>query len=476
MFDRIKTFFRGGTPAAPQFRNYAERPTTRSTAIQPPPQRSGQGVVAAYREKVLPLVRYAVRQDPHAAALITKQTAAVIGDGIALRSEAVNPARKVKVQSAFDAWAKAADATRTLSFEACQELLAREFYEAGEVFLRRRTTKAGIALEIISAERVHVGNADLPASGNTVVDGVEFNADGAVVAYHVWPQPDDANQFVLRYVGQPERIDAEDMIHIYRPLRAGQFRGFPPLAPALDRLDTLHATLVALQERQEASAKFLAFLKAPLTQDGIVPLTGLAGTPNSDGRYVVSMENSTVQVLAPGDEVQFSTPPDPGNDGVSFSKFLLRGVCATLGFPYEQLLGDYDGANDRLGRLIRLDAQRAWQNDQYNVFGPALERVWRWVLDDAQERNVLPQLGTDEYKVRCVAQAWPYVHPVQEVQAAKLAIEAGLLDRSTAAAEQGRNAEDIDRAQSFDNARAKALDLNYGQPANGQANSTGGAQ
>jgi len=58
-------------------------------------------------------------------------------------------------------------------------------------------------------------------------------------------------------------------------------------------------------------------------------------------------------------------------------------------------------------------------------------------------------------------QGWPYIHPVQDVQAAREAIRSGFTSRSAVVAEQGEDAEVVDAQQAADNERADELGLEY---------------
>jgi capsid protein len=60
-----------------------------------------------------------------------------------------------------------------------------------------------------------------------------------------------------------------------------------------------------------------------------------------------------------------------------------------------------------------------------------------------------------------VPQGWPYINPVQDIQAQKEAIRAGLDSRSNLVSEQGEDAEAIDAQQAADNTRADTLGLRY---------------
>jgi capsid protein len=79
-------------------------------------------------------------------------------------------------------------------------------------------------------------------------------------------------------------------------------------------------------------------------------------------------------------------------------------------------------------------------------------------------------------------QAWPYIHPVQDVEAAQLEVRNGLASRSGKVSERGDDVEVIDAEQAADNTRADELGLKYDsdgrQPKNGgqQKNASSGTR
>jgi len=64
-------------------------------------------------------------------------------------------------------------------------------------------------------------------------------------------------------------------------------------------------------------------------------------------------------------------------------------------------------------------------------------------------------------RVRWVPQGWPYINPVQDVNAQKLAIRAGLTSRSASVLKQGEDPEQVDQENAADNTRADGLGLQY---------------
>lgn len=55
--------------------------------------------------------------------------------------------------------------------------------------------------------------------------------------------------------------------------------------------------------------------------------------------------------------------------------------------------------------------------------------------------------------------AWPRIHPTQDVDAARIEVEAGFRSRASVIGELGFDAEDVDRERSADQSREKALGL-----------------
>ncbi len=60
-----------------------------------------------------------------------------------------------------------------------------------------------------------------------------------------------------------------------------------------------------------------------------------------------------------------------------------------------------------------------------------------------------------------IAQGWPYMHPVQDMQAQNLAVRSGFKSRSEVVSEQGYDSEQIDDEIAADNRRADELTLQY---------------
>lgn len=127
-------------------------------------------------------------------------------------------------------------------------------------------------------------------------------------------------------------------------------------AKAVDNYDD------AVLFRQEVANLFAGFIKRPSPDSGPAPrdpVTGALLDLDRDGfTPMVALEPGTMQELGPGEEVEFSKPPDAGNNYPDFMRQQLMAAAAGSGTPYEILTGDMRGINDRALRVVGVATQR----------------------------------------------------------------------------------------------------------------------
>jgi lambda family phage portal protein len=419
--------------------------------------------------------RTAVRNDGYAKGAIDKLVYNLIGWGIKPLSKANDAGFRKKVQQLFLRWTDESDADGLLDFYGQQTQVARAWLEGGEVFIRLRPRLASdglsvpLQLQVIEPELCPHNHTMTRPNGNRVRAGIEFDAIGRRVAYWFHPsRPGDQDDYDT---GQLKAVPASSVIHLYNPLRPGQLRGGPHLTQALVRLYELDKFDDATLLRQQIANLFAAFIKREQGSgegETVSPLTGLAPAATQDDRAVLTMEPGVLQELAPGESMEFSDPPDVGSTYVDFVKQQLSHISAATGVPYEVLTGDFSNVNDRTVRIILNDFRRMLQAWQQQILGYQFcRRVWSAWMDQAWLSNALPLPGsyaidrTPWIGVAWMPQRWPYLNPVQDVEAEQAEIRAGFTSRSAVVSEHGEDTEEIDAAQAADNARADQLELKY---------------
>ena len=122
-----------------------------------------------------------------------------------------------------------------------------------------------LQLQLLEPEHLPITlNQDLP-SGNQVRAGIEFDAPGRRVAYHLYrSHPEDGRLAPMSGQGGLEtvRIDAREILHLFRVLRPGQIHGEPWLARVLVKLDELDEYDDAELVRKKTAAMFAGLVTA----------------------------------------------------------------------------------------------------------------------------------------------------------------------------------------------------------------------
>jgi lambda family phage portal protein len=421
--------------------------------------------------------RAAVRNDPYAFNVIDKRVSNLIGTGITPRPTTDDAAlRKVK-QQLWDDWVDEADADELTDFYGMQALVARTVETAGECFvrLRPRSLDEGLAvplqLQTLAPEFVPHDKFETTKNGNIIRAGIEFNPAGKRVAYWMYrSHPRDSSSLNSGY-NQLVRVPASQVLHIFEPVEPGQLRGVPRLAPVLKRLRSLDNYDDAVLFRQEVANLFAGFISRPPPDAGQTPrdpVTGQLLVTDRDGfTPMVALEPGTMQELAPGEEVEFSKPPDAGNNYPDFMRQQLMAAAAGSGTPYEILTGDMREVNDRALRVVLNEFRRRLEQLQFGVYVHQLCRPVRaaWmdmaVLSGAFVLEDYAQRRREYLRTRWVPQGWAYIQPVQDVQARRMEVQAGFASRSEMVLRTGYDAETVDAENAADLARATDLGLNY---------------
>ncbi len=428
--------------------------------------------------------RAAVRNDGVASSIIGKLVSNIVGTGIKPLSQAKDPAFRQQLHELWARWTDESDADGLLDFYGQQSQATRAWLEGGDCYarIRLREPKDGLSvpiqIQILEPEMCpHTYNATLP-NGHRVRAGIEFDLIGRRVAYYFHPsRPGDLQDYDG---GQLRRVPADVICPLYDPLRPGQLRGLPRLTQALIKLYELDKYDDATLLRQQLANMIVAYIRRPqaVGEEGAIhPMTGqpiVGAEPPT-----ISMEPGTTQELAPGEEMQFSDPPEAGNGYADFMRVQLSAACISAGVPYEVVTGDMRGLNDRTMRLIVNEFRRQIQASQHQIlafqFCRPIFRAWlyRAFLSGALP---IPAAYLEDpapwEAVKWMPPKWAYIHPVQDVQAQKEAIRDGFTSRQAVVAENGEDAEAIDAEQAADNARADELGLSY--DSDGRKPATGG--
>lgn len=437
------------------------------------PPTSGPNVAIRGLQKIRDRSRDATRNDWSGESAVQKWTTSLIGIGITPRFKRLGKERRAELWRVFTEWVKVADADGVLNFFGLQALAVRAWLESGEIFVRMRRRGPADALpvllqvQLIEADQVPMLDTDslqgLPR-GNRIRSGIELDNRGRRVAYWMWREhPGDAPTTTID-PSKLLRIAADEVVHMFEPKRIGQLRGVPAAATILARLRNVENFEDAVLTRQMIANLFAMFIKqsAPAGfDDNVDTLTGQPIQSDDQGP-IAGLEPGTAQKLLPGEEVQFSTPPDAGIEYPNYIRTQHLGTAAGQGLPYELFTGDILNISDRALRVIVNEFRRYCEQRQWHVVIPMLcERVIAWWADAARLAGVIESdaEAADVKAAEWQPHGWAYIHPVQDAQGKQIEVDAGFRSRSSVIAERGDDPDAVDEERAADMKRAHDMGL-----------------
>lgn len=406
------------------------------------------------------------RKVPWIAAAIDSYASNLIGAGIRPNSQAHDDSLRKQLNLLFSDWTEEADADGIQDLHGLNAMAVRCLPTAGEMFFRFRYRRMSDGLTVplqvqaLEADHVPLDMHKTLSNGGKIIAGVEFDRIGRRVAYHMYREhPDDILTRALG--GQTVRVPANEVIHFFPPLRPGQVRGIPGLAPVMLRTRDLLEYEDAELVRKKTAAMFTAFVTKPdPDEDMFTDDDGGQFDPEDEedrGVGTTALEPGTIQLLDVGEEIQFSTPADVGGNYEAFMKMQLHAIAAAIGVTYDQMTGDVSEVNFSSIRAGLLEFQRRARQKQRLVVHQICRPIWHeWlrtaVLSGAVKLPGFVGARNDQSRVTWVFPGWRYVNPKDEVEAAKAAVRAGFMSRAEVIAELGKDIEQVDEQIAKDNA------------------------
>jgi len=433
-------------------------------------------LIRSYGRSLLARSRYLALNNSYAMAAREAYVSALVGSGIKPSSLHEDKNTKKEIQKLFLDWTDEADADGLTDFFGLQTIVAGEMFEAGECFVRvrRRFAKDGLSvpiqLQLLPAEMLPTDHNEALPNGGRVECGIEFDAIGRRAAYWFYRRHPGELLFTFdSFKGEKVRVPADEVLHLFRPIRAGQIRGIPHTIAGIVTLALLDLYDDAELERKRTAALFAAFVtRNPGDKPEDNPLTG--ATSESDaGTSDFTLEPGAVVDLDAGQSVVFSEPADVGTSYEAFQYRNLLRAAAGFGVPYASMTGDMKAVNYSSIRAGLVEFRRRIEQHQHHVMVYQFCRaIWiRW-FELAVLAAKLPITATAyvanpqrERAAKWVTPKWDWVDPYKDLLAEKLAVDAGFKARSDVVEALGVDPEENDARIAQDQERADAAGISF---------------
>lgn len=355
----------------------------------------------------------------------------------------------------FSLWADtpACDAERVDNFYKLQQLAFLSYLMSGDAFVLMPMREEpgqpySLRIRIIEADRVcspDLFDRLVPCEVNgikvqQIVQGVETDADGVVVAYWICNRHPLSNTATIQ-PGEMQwtRVEAfgketgrRNVLHIMNRERPGQRRGVPILAPVLEAIKQLGRYTDAEVTAAVLSAMFTVAVLKQNPSDGrpfgeMLPPDMLI---DSEDQSSIELGPGAFVDMAPGEDIKMIDPKHPNTGYDEFTNAVIRQIGAALEIPpevlFKQFTASYSAARGALNEFWRTCAmQRDWFKDDFCK--PIYDEWFAEAV--ARGRIKAPGFFADPaIRKTYVACTWSgpartNLNPVQEVQAAAMRVQ-----------------------------------------------------
>jgi lambda family phage portal protein len=324
-----------------------------------------------------------------------------------------------------------------------------------------------------------------PENGNHIINGVEVNTDGQMVAYWVSNKVPGDLVNIDGYT-QWQRIEAfgpntgmPNILQICHDVRAEQYRGVPYLAPVLENLKQIgrycNAELTAAIIRSFLSV-FFTNTQASNSIENILP-DAYGATADDDGGPVVDptgykLGPGQLNSLPKGVDVKTVDSSNAQSAYDSYMTHLEKSVAASLNIPYEVLLKCFNSSYSA-SRGALLQAQDEFKTRRRWFAADFCQPIYeQWLLEAVVTGRVK---CPGYFKDPVIRKAWSsadwfgptmsILDPVKDVTGSALRVTYGLTTREREAAElTGSDLEENLEQLAYEQNLIKQLGLNVGNP------------
>lgn len=379
-----------------------------------------------------------------------------------------------KVRAEFDLWAdsKDCDIYRKNNLYDMQSIAYQGYLTDGDsfaVFRRKPTTPDmpyTLRLQLIEGNRVsnplttstyatgdptgvEALNSD---NGNRILNGVEIDTDGAIVAYWVSNQvPGEPITSILtswaRVEAYGKRTSIPNVLQISNDTRPEQYRGVPYLAPVIETLKQVYRYTNAELTSAIIKSYFALFFTEAVTNSGSLNDMLADNGVDDPTEPVVDVSEynlgpGTLNALPKGVDVKSVDASNAQSTFEVFSTQLIKQVGAALNQPYEVLMKNFNSSYSA-SRAAMLQAWEEYKLRRKWFARDFCQPIYEvWLMEAVANGRIEAPGFFDDPLIR---KAWcnadwfgptmSILDPVKDMNGSTLRVENGVSTREREAAE-----------------------------------------
>lgn len=380
------------------------------------------------------------------------------------REAAAMWARQVEREWSLWADSRDCDALGLNTFEEIQQIAFISWLHSGDVIALlplRPLPWAVCDLRVQLVEADRICSPSTASTEETMHDGVETDANGRVIAYHICNQHPyglhygNTTKTWVRVPARGPETGRPNVLHLMVAERPDQYRGVPVLAPVIEAIKQIQRYAEAELMAAVIAAMYTVFIKTTTPQTPLgemfvderaVEADEEAGTEAQaspqDESNEIGLGNGAVLALNPDEDISIANPGRPNAAFDSFVNAVAREIGAALNIPSELLLLQFT-ASYSASRAALLEAWkgfRMWRRWMATDFCQPIYQ--EWLINTVLAGRVsAPGLFDDPVMAAAWCRAeWHgpaagQIDPLKEVQAAAYRVEQGFSTRTRESAE-----------------------------------------
>jgi capsid protein len=332
---------------------------------------------AATRKEMVSKMRWGERNSGLVRQILNDLVTYSVGDGIRPQSHATDPETARLYEEYFADWARRCEVTNRFSFWESQRIAERAWSRDGDFFLVKVRDRQGRArVQLMEAHMVGdpANSEDRPEG---MVDGVQFDAVGAVVGYSAY----DRSPRGFRV------LPGSSVMHVHDAEHASGARGVPMLQHSWNDIQDEMEILAIEKTAVKDAGEITRVLNRGSGEFGADLSSELASNDQAAYALGVGMGGKFL-ALNPGESLTSvqSNRPSPAFTGflTAIQSDISRGIL-----PYEFTTDPTKGGSAGI-RLVTAKADRTFSRHQTVLIERMCVPTWGWVIADAIERGELP--------------------------------------------------------------------------------------
>lgn len=304
----------------------------------------------------------------------------------------------------------------------CLESVARD----GEVLVLKHIINGQLKLQLLPSDYLPI-RYNAVYNDNQIISGVEINSFGVPVAYWIHKYDPNNRSYSPEILSELIRYTADQVIHLFKPERIGQYRGFPWTAAVLEPLYHLDRWQQSYAMLARVAAAKGVFYTKPQGE------SSFNNDEESPGEFIETLDPGSASILPEGYNVQTVDFNTPGDVYQPYVNAVLCSVATGLNMPVAVISADYSQANYSSLRASSLVDIQYFETVQQLLIEKICIPVFETWLSTAIKNKKLQNLSGnfERYnKIQFIPKHMPEVDPSKTADWFAFLIEHNLASKS----------------------------------------------